>query len=214
MTQTSHRLVHYCEPPWLSVGNHPAGYVKKRPYLIHTQRISKGTSKVQDLDWTKYRPGRAGFIPYTTVDGTTFFCLGVDAGSGELTDLSGGVIRSDSTSLHGGLRELMEESLCVFGPITPEDVQGSIAVHTPDMVTILHRVNVAPAAIDAIFSDRRQSLLRYEVERLVWLPLSEFLRAVRTGSTTHGQRVYDRVCRLLSDGVFIHHLDLPEFRRS
>ena len=59
---------------------------------------------------------RSGVIPYTsTSNGTLYFLLGVDARTGDLTDLGGGVKKGEN-GLCAAFRELSEESCGLLRP--------------------------------------------------------------------------------------------------
>jgi hypothetical protein len=60
------------------------------------------------------------------VDAYLFY--GVDFRYKELTDFGGG-IKASETTIEGALREFKEESLDVFGPVSPEQVENSIVVY-------------------------------------------------------------------------------------
>ena len=55
---------------------------------------------------------RAGIIPYTKIDDKKYFCLGVDAKYGTLTDFGGGVKRIENFVL-AACRELEEELIII-----------------------------------------------------------------------------------------------------
>lgn len=60
------------------------------------------------------KPVRAGVIPYTVAFNHVYFLMGVDRGSGELTDFGGGIKNGEST-IQAALREFREETCGLFG---------------------------------------------------------------------------------------------------
>ena len=100
-----------------------------------------GTTQIRllrDIDWKTFKPYRAGVIVYTyTTDGLKF-CMGVDAGSGEITDFGGGVsYRKDKTAIQAAIREFSEESHDVFGIFKAEQLQNCYAIYNNAMIIIL-----------------------------------------------------------------------------
>ena len=60
--------------------------------------------KYSDIDWTIYKPKRAGIIVYTYSNNDYYFAFGLDRKHNELTDFGGGVKQSDMFSDLGSLR--------------------------------------------------------------------------------------------------------------
>lgn len=105
---------------------------------LYTQ-VPSETCLVRSLDLEKVKPRRAGVIPFTIVDGQKWFCLGVDAKTGDLSDFGGRVeYGRDGDAVTGALREFEEESLGCFSDIVIErkDVDDCVAVHniTSDVI--------------------------------------------------------------------------------
>lgn len=69
---------------------------------------------------------RGGIIPYTTgeINGFTytFYCLGLDYSSGNITDFAGKREPRDRDIIETSIREFQEETLGVFGPLRREDL--------------------------------------------------------------------------------------------
>jgi hypothetical protein len=146
---------------------------------------------------------RSGAIIYTHWKGQTYFCLGVDSDYGDLTDFAGGVKKTDvdangnTSVIIGGLRELREESLGVFGDLTPEDVADDIVFWSNNMAIIFIELAVNPFEIQKEFMKRfsnHADKKNLEVSELRWLTLEDF----RDSILSRGERLYSRVRKILS----------------
>ncbi len=92
---------------------------------------------------TRDRLLRGGIIPYITTEigglSQTFYCLGLDYSSGNITDFAGKREAKDRSIIDTSIREFQEETLRVFGPIYREDLieRGATAISDHQSVTIL-----------------------------------------------------------------------------
>lgn len=145
-------------------------------------------------------PFRSGAILYTKFEGKTYFCLGLDAVYGELTDFAGGV-KKDEDIISGGLRELKEESFGVFGNIKYEEIKDCTGVYCINMLIMFLPVKVDMKLTEKIFKERmahhKDNHYRGEVEvsSLVWIEKKDFLKAIDMKSD---KRMYLRVQKMLS----------------
>lgn len=74
----------------------------KPPKLKKLTPVIKTT--VQNLNLDCVKPQRAGIILYTVVDGATYFGLGLDSRTHDLTDFAGGVMyKTDLNCVAGAL---------------------------------------------------------------------------------------------------------------
>jgi len=188
----------------LSDGNNPYKRITRR---IDYMRIKSGqkreldvtTCSTKDLHIRKDIAVRAGAIIYTHHKGETYFCLGIDTHSGNITDFGGGV-KKDETIVEGGLRELEEESQGVFGTLTPEDVAESTTFHCFNMAIMFIPTCVDPDRISRQFKRRMTKYKKLnpdvepEVCNIIWLSKQEMLESIHG----RGNRLYVRVRRLLS----------------
>lgn len=71
--------------------------VKPTNYLI--------AKDLEDMDLS-----RVGVFPYAFHDDKLYFMVGIDKKYKEYCDFGGGIEKNDKTSLHGGLREFIEET--------------------------------------------------------------------------------------------------------
>ncbi len=183
---------------------------KKEPSPVKTQRV-------QNIDWTRYRPSRAGIIVYYRNPTTQqlHFCMGIDRQYGDMSDFGGGVIyRKDGTALSGALREFDEESLKVFGSFTPQDLSSCLAVYNNDLVIIFVPIKTYLENINVKFqqqvnqeqdsSNDKLHIKEPEMSSLVWLTQEQFHKAIHSSSQP---ALYSRVKNLLkSAGNFFRLL--------
>lgn len=176
------------------------------PYKLITRRIDSTkirsnqkrdlevtTSLTADMDIVKDIAVRAGAILYTRERNKTYFCLGVDTQSGNLTDFGGGVKKGE-TIVEGGLRELHEESLGVFGDISLSDVMNSLTFHCFNMAIMFIPMIIDKDEIQQQFRDRVRNRPYPEVADIVWLSTDELLESIHG----RGNKLYIRVLRLLN----------------
>ena len=135
---------------------------------------------------------RSGAIIYTKLKGETLFCLGVDAQFGDLTDFGGGVKKSEDI-ITGGLRELEEESLGIFGKIDREDVLKVPTAWSNNIsIMFIPMILDIDNTLDS-FHYKLSDKKNIEVKDIVWLSKEEFLESIYG----NGRRLYSRVRRLL-----------------
>lgn len=179
----------------------------KNPYHLITRRID--TMKVRTnfrkdcdtkisltkrLDVNKDFHVRAGAIIYTKDRDKTYFCLGVDTQSGDLTDFGGGVKRYE-TVIEGGLRELKEESEGIFGNLTVQDVNETLCFHTDNMAISFIPVEGDMNKYVKEFRKKVKNNPNPEVCDIVWLSKDELLESIHG----RGRKMYIRVRRLLTN---------------
>lgn len=159
--------------------------------------IEVNVSETTDLCMSRDNPVRAGAIIYTKKDGETYFCLGVDTQSGNLTDFGGGV-KKDECVLDGALRELAEESLSVFGVIYKDDINKSTTFHTSNMAIVFIPLDVNMEEIHEGFQEKlrekESEKEATEVCDIVWLDAKDFLESIHG----RGLKLYIRVRKLLA----------------
>jgi len=172
-------------------------FVKKRRFPVFTELVSR-------IDWSRFRPKRAGIIPYTFHEGKIIFGMGIDHKFQELTDFGGGArYTKDKDAVVGALREFTEESLHVFGPLFPESIQNAIVSYTQVMAIFFVYINVNPRHASLLFQERVSTLDVPEVSSLAWLSLDEFKQALTTGRTSSGMQIYSCVRRMLKESRFL-----------
>jgi len=183
-----------------------ASFEGSNPYKRITRRIDSvkirtnqkkdievNTVSTDELCMSRDTPIRAGAIIYTKKNGTTYFCLGVDTESGNLTDFGGGV-KKDESVIDGSLRELAEESLDIFGVIELENLKKSVTFHTYNMAIVFIPLDVDMSEIKRKFSNKISEKEKPEVCDIVWLSAEEFLESIHG----RGMKLYIRVRKLLA----------------
>jgi hypothetical protein len=151
------------------------------------------TSITRDIDIGKDIGVRAGAIIYTKDGDKTFFCLGVDTQSGDLTDFGGGVKKGE-TVVEGGLRELKEESLGVFGDIDTSEVKDTVTFHCSNMAIMFIPLKIDRLEISEKFRERVKTRQTPEVCDILWLSTEELMESIHG----RGKKLYIRVRRLLN----------------
>ena len=163
--------------------------------IRHNQKrdIEVNISVAQDLNVLSDNSFRSGAIIYTRYNNVTYFCLGIDTESGNLTDFGGGVKRGE-TIVEGGLRELEEESQGVFGNIGPDDIENAVIFHSHNMAIMFIPLEVNPREITKKFMNKIKNEDEHEVCDITWLNAEEFLESIHG----RGKKLYIRVRKLLS----------------
>lgn len=166
------------------------------------------TSVCKNMKTYNEGPMRSGAIIYTHYGGETYFCLGVDSVYGDLTDFAGGVKKGEMSeengAISGGLRELEEESLGIFGKLTVEDVSESLVFYSTSMMIMFIHLDIDIEKTKKDFQisarDKRKKIVPgeftadLEVSDICWLEKKEFLESV----SGKGRRIYSRVRKILS----------------
>lgn len=118
---------------------------------------------------------RSGAIIYTTTSsGSIVFIAGVDTESGDITDFGGQRSPYDRDAIVTGLRELTEESLGVFGSISPDEVESCYAIYSKRMMIMFIYIDLDVALVNSTFdflrikklSSQQPSTSKYEEGRL------------------------------------------------
>jgi len=167
---------------------------------------------VQNLNVECVKPQRAGVIIYTVVEGATFFGLGLDSRTHDLTDFGGGVIyKIDKNVINGALREFEEETLQIFEEITPEDIKKCPVIYDDKNFIIFIHLSIDPDVVCSSFNARHETFMehnrsqriKYEGSRrkfrdpeicgITWLTWEEFQRAIKSEGI-----IYSRVQRFLN----------------
>lgn len=157
------------------------------------------TSICENIKIVNEGPIRSGAIIYTHHLGETYFCMGVDSCYGDLTDFAGGV-KSGETIIRGGLRELHEESLGIFGELNENNIGQNLAFYSNNMVIMFIRLQINIEKSKRDFNNKikeRESETfanKLEVSNIYWLKKSDFLDSIHG----KGRKMYNRVQKILS----------------
>ena len=154
-------------------------------------------------------PVRSGAIIYTQYQGKTYFCLGVDTNYGDLTDFAGGVKKDEMVMengvIVGGLRELEEESLGIFGNLSYQDVAEQLSFYSSNMLIMFIKLDVDMINTKQDFLEKAGKVGDFvcnkdlEVSDIQWLEKSDFLESI----SGRGKRLYSRVRKILCKVVDI-----------
>ena len=164
------------------------GEIHSNPYTLITSRIDNPIVHVQtgpsthiccvkDIPEKDKVQSRAGVIIYTIRDGRLYFCLGIDTNHDAYTDFSGGIKQTEDT-ISGAHREFIEESLNVFGNISKDQINNSLALYSENMMTIFIYVNCDMDRICSIFEKSVRFTSNPEVKSILWLPKMKFLNII------------------------------------
>jgi hypothetical protein len=158
--------------------------------------IIKTIVKNLNLDYVK--PQRAGVIMYTVCKDATYFGLGLDDRTHDLTDFGGTVnYKYKEDAITGALREFHEETLEIFDAITKEMIQNSAVIYDENNLIIFIHVQVDPDSVCKSFVDKYQSFNKKfsppEVCGITWLSWEEFSRNMKEPGA-----LYPRVQKFLA----------------
>lgn len=133
---------------------------------------------VRDLNLNYVKPKRAGVIVYTHHKGTTYFCLGLDSKTHDLTDFGGSVMLKHETAVEGALREFDEETLSVFERIVPSDISHCPVLYDSQNMIIFLNMNLCPDTACKKFKEKFREEVKKghcpEVCGITWITWSDF----------------------------------------
>lgn len=131
-------------------------------------------------------PYRAGVIPFIHKGSQTFFCLGVDYDTGEITDFGGFVSpKKDKTPVHGGFREFEEETYGAFGRIRPFSKHHKYPVFFERMMIIyVELLNIDIEKVKDRYEKGYSNALVKETRDLVWIEKDKLLSLVNNKEST------------------------------
>jgi len=161
-------------------------------------------TRVKQLDLANVRPKRAGGIIYTEYGGATFFGLGIDSKSHDITDFGGGMLyticKPNSTTpidrdvVHGALREFREETLGIFEDITVSDVESCPVIYDSANLIIFIRMDVNPDTVCKKFNNTYTTIMKNpsshnipEICGITWLSWQQFQAAINDNNTLYAR---------------------------
>ena len=161
---------------------------------------------VNNLNLECVKPQRAGVIIYTVVEGATYFGLGLDSRTHDLTDFGGGVIyKKDHNVIKGALREFEEETLQIFEKIIPDDIKKCPVIYDEQNLIIFIHMEIDPDAVCYNFNTRYNEIIELinvgtkkkmrdpEVCGITWLNWEDFQKAIKNEGI-----MFSRVQRFLN----------------
>ena len=143
---------------------------------------------------------RSGVIPFVTINDTRYFCMGVDANHGTLTDF-GGAVKKYETFARAGCRELYEESLGIFkvGPKTLYNY--SVSVYDKNMIIMFveFKVNSIEKLVFE-FHKRYSKVSKSENSSMMWIDENTFCNLIRTGKSLNDKNyIYPAIYKPVGD---------------
>lgn len=148
---------------------------------------------VQNLNLDCVKPQRAGVIMYTVFNGTTYFGVGLDSKTHDITDFGGGVVyKIDKNVIYGALREFDEEILSCIKPLTPDDVQNCPVIYDSNNLIIFVHITVNPDEMCRVFNNKYNAIIKAnskaelrkpkdpEVCAITWLTWEEFQYSIKS----------------------------------
>jgi hypothetical protein len=176
------------------------GMLLNFPYTNFYVSHKSDTNEIPDS--TRFK--RAGFIPFTDINGKRYFCLGIDAKYGTLTDFGGGVKRHEHF-IEAACRELKEESLDIFDFTSDESMEQikkyTKTVYDENMAIIF--VNIKVDNLEDIINlyQKRVTLAdNPENSNIVWVPDDVFFFLIKSGKMVRtGKNVYPSVYKVVND---------------
>lgn len=191
----------------LSKGGSGKKKKRKSSFIYYNKSLETYRSVVSHINWSNFRPARAGVIPYlrNEKDDDLIFGFGVDVNFRELTDFGGGVsYKKDKSAIVGALREFHEESLGVFGSFTSKDVDKCFILYNIEMMILFLFLDCDPEEINKNFHERLKSEDKPEVDDISWISLKELQESLKPTSRLIYERVKDL---LIKGGDFASFLD-------
>jgi len=138
---------------------------------------------VKNVDWTKQHQRRGGVIVYFVHRNEIVFGMGSDSVYKEITDFGGGNEEFDDDSIDTALREFGEETLCVYGNISRNDVSECMVLYDQNMMIMFLPLKFDPNQITKNFNERVLTQDNPEINELIWLSRRNFIDIVMGHST-------------------------------
>jgi ADP-ribose pyrophosphatase YjhB (NUDIX family) len=143
---------------------------------------------------------RAGIIPYTIKNNELFFLLARDRKTLELTDFGGG-IKKNETLFSAAIRELNEESCCIFqNIITPDTLSTSIAITNHSFTHVIFFVEVSNTWLLTANKFFRNSISSFQQKEflenvsILWIHWKKLFYIIRTNSSP---KLWEKLRRFL-----------------
>ena len=153
--------------------------------------------RVRDINWSDRKYKRAGFIPVTEKDGTTFFAFGVENGVAAIGDFGGHIEPDDRDALDAAIREYQEEALNVFGELTRDILQDCYVLDGTDTIEILLPVPWPLYQYTQRFHQIIGDNTNHEVQSIIWLSRRQLLTAIDSQEASYeGTKIYHMYDRI------------------
>ncbi len=142
---------------------HGSGSTSSAKRRYHRKSSNSSTvvkTTVGKLNLDHVKPQRAGVIPYTVYKGATYFGLGLDADSHDLTDFAGSVkYRSDRDVVTGAMREFHEETLNIFEYLPKECISICPTIYDENNLIIFIHLSIHPDEVCEVFNRRHAEIM-------------------------------------------------------
>lgn len=162
---------------------------------------------IKNIKLSKVKPNRSGVIIYTIYKGKLYFILGVDSKSGDITDFGGGVAFKSrgENGITGGLRELKEESLGIFGTINSNEIGKCLALYDKNTIIIFVPLKIDLQSKYMEFLYRVKAYPNPEVTDLRFFNKKQFISLITDNTDNASLQMYHRIKSLLMDGHMRHN---------
>lgn len=153
----------------------------------------------------KLKCTRAGVIPYVKINKETHFLMGIDASTGEYSDMGGG-IKIDENIISCALRELTEETKELIQPEHLKQIKVGIYDKINSNCIIfceLKNSKLFHTIVPNFYKSEKHGLEYDEMSGLVWLTTEEMIKNIYGEPTKMWSRIK---CTLANCGNFDDHL--------
>ncbi len=192
---------------------------RKSPRKLSKKRTRSGNNKVHSaqFDYTEVnvcklkhfpdelnnltyedRIERAGVIIYMKIGNEIIFCMGIDYEHTEYSDFGGGVKKKDGAVIKGGLRELSEESLGIFGKINSDELNNFLLVYTKKTAIMFIKINVEQYDMINLFDERLKIIkeikpdLNPEMKKIEWISCEQFISLIHN-NMVNDKKMYSKI---------------------
>lgn len=143
---------------------------------------------------------RCGVIPYTIINENKYYCFGIDAMYGTLTDFGGSVKKYESFC-GAAVRELEEESLGIFDISPTTAYRCSEAIYDANNIILFIYVKIrSMESIVKKFIKRYHNVVKSENSGILWVSEPILSDLVRTGkSIKYDNYLYPAIYKPVND---------------
>jgi hypothetical protein len=138
---------------------------------------------------------RAGIIPFTQYKKDTWFGMGIDRQSGDISDFGGRREIKDRDAIETAIREFTEESLGVYGKFAYDSVKECMALYKG-----VYMIIFLPIVVNPKLSVKNYKCIVYkgsEMSSLIWMNKKDFLDTVTNAKSS----MYSKVRNVLFGAV-------------
>lgn len=139
----------------------------------------------------KLKCTRAGFIPYVKIQNEIHFLMGIDASTGEYSDMGGG-IKIDENVISCAVRELIEETKELIQPEHLKQIKVGVYDKANSNCIIFCEIKNPKMyyyIVDQFAKSEKHGLEYDEMSGLVWLTTEEMIQNIYGDNTKMWSRV-------------------------